>query len=141
MEVRNSLLIYRLKHYGEKLSDIKTNLQNREKQLFKPVLRILHDTSILDEILAVISKYVGQKREANANTLYAFLYRVIKSLILKEDNYEIDSKVIWETITDPEILPGVFIPNKPLSYDTIEFGPISQKRMIETCAYTYFLIL
>ena len=133
MEVRNSLLIYRLKHYGEKLSDIKTNLQNREKQLFKPVLRIFHDTSILNEILPVISKYVSQKREANANTLYAFLYRVIKGLILKEDNYEIDSKVIWETITDPEILSGVFIPNKPLSYDTVEFGPISQKGIIETC--------
>ena len=37
MEVRNSLLIYRLKHYTEKLPDIKTNLHNREKQLFKPV--------------------------------------------------------------------------------------------------------
>jgi hypothetical protein len=133
MKIRNSLLIYRLQHYGEKLSDIKTNLQNREKQLFKPVLRIFHDTTVLDEILPVISKYVSQKREANANTLYAFLYRVIKGLILKEDNYEIDSKVIWETITDPEVLPGVFIPNKPLSYDTVEFGPISQKRMIETC--------
>jgi len=133
MEIRNSLLIYRLEHYGEKLSDIKTNLQNREKQLFKPVLRIFHDTSVLAEILPVISKYVSQKREANANTLYAFLYRVIKSLIQKEDNYEIESKVIWETITDPEVLPGGFIPNKPLSYDTVEFGPISQKGIIETC--------
>lgn len=133
METRNSLLIYRLQHYGEKLPDIKTNLQNREKQLFKPVLRIFHNTTVLDEILPVISKYVQQKRETNANTLYAFLYRQIKALIQKEDNYELESKVIWETITDPETLPGEFIPNKKLSYDSVEFGPISQKAVSEMC--------
>lgn len=160
MEVRNSLLIYRLRHYREKLTNIKTNLQNREKQLFKPVLRIFHNTTVLDEILPVISKYVSQKREANANTLYAFLYRVIKDLI--QNGNEIQSKTIWETITTPikiesqiddkgkimfdengkekvkiiecpNGLQGAFIPNKPLSYDSADFGVISQKGIIETC--------
>lgn len=157
MEVRNSLLIYRLKHYGEKLPDIKTNLHNREKQLFKPVLRIFHNTSALIEILPVISKYVSQKREANANTLYAFLYRLIKHLIQTEKTNEIQSKTIWEKITtaylteldsdgkpklengeikmneNPYGLPGEFIPNKKLSYDTEEFGVISQKQIGEIC--------
>ncbi len=133
MEVRNSLLIYRLQHWQETISDIKTNLQNREKQLFKPVLRVFHDTTVLGEILPVISKYVCQKREANANTLYAFLYRHIASLIQKEDNYEIESKMIWDTLTDSEVLPGSSIANKPLSYDSTDFGPISQKQVIEMC--------
>jgi hypothetical protein len=158
MEVRNSLLIYRLKHYSEKLPDIKTNLHNREKQLFKPILRIFHNTAALIEILPVISKYVSQKREANANTLYAFLYRVIKHLIETKGTHEIESKTIWEKITvaylielgndgkpkldekeqiimseNPYCLPGEFIPNKKLSYDTEEFGVISQKQIGEIC--------
>lgn len=133
METRNSLLILRLQRFGEKMPDIKTNLQNREKQLFKSLLRIFHNTSVLDEILPVISKYVSQKREANANTLYALLYHLIKDHIRKEDSYDIESKLIWETITDPEILPGEFIPNKKLTYDSVEFGQISQKAVIEIC--------
>lgn len=157
MEIRNALLIYRLKHYGDKLPDIKTNLHNREKQLFKPVLRIFHNTSALNEILPVISKYVSQKREANANTLYAFLYRVIKHL-MDTKGLEIPSKTIWEKITTPYLiesdsdgkpqldkngqivmsenpygLAGEFIPNKKLSYDTEEFGVISQKQISEIC--------
>jgi hypothetical protein len=96
-------------------------------------LRIFHNTTVQDDLLPVISKYVCQKREANANTLYAFLYRQIKTIIQREDNYEIESKSIWETLTDPEILPGAFIPNKPLSYDSTDFGPISQKQVIEMC--------
>ncbi len=155
METRNSLLIYRLQHYGEQLPDIKTNLQNREKQLFKLLLRIFHNTSVIGEILPVISKYVSQKREANANTLYAFLYRVFKHLIHESSN-EIQSKTIWETITtgyftelddegkvklgekgqikineNPYGLQGQSITNKPLSYDSAEFGLISQKQIIE----------
>lgn len=133
MEVRNSLLIYRLQHCQDALPDIKTNLKNREKQLFKPILRVFHSTNVLDELLPVISKYVSQKREANANTLYAFIYRVIRHLIRENNSYELESKEIWKTITNPDSLPGEFNLNKVLSYESVEFGTISQKQIITIC--------
>jgi hypothetical protein len=39
-ETRNLLLLCRLLHFNEKIPNIKLNIKGREKQLFKPVLRI-----------------------------------------------------------------------------------------------------
>jgi hypothetical protein len=130
LEAKNTLLIYRLLHFKDKIPDIKLNIQNREKQLFKPVLRVFQNTQTLNELLPVISKYVSQKRESNANTLHAFLYKLITDLIKTQKTIELESVLIWNTITD--ILPGDSIPNKKLSFDSSEFGVISQKGVIES---------
>jgi len=130
-DTRNLLIFYRLLHYHDKIPDIKLNLFNREKQLFKPVLRIFQKTETLRVLLPVISKYVSEKRQKNSNTLHAFLYRIIKDLIIQENGYDLSSSLIWKNITLSEILEGEFIPNKPLSYDTVEFGLISQKMITQ----------
>jgi hypothetical protein len=128
-ETRNLLFAYRLLHCNDKIPNIELNIQNREKQLFKPVLRVFQGTETLRELLPVISKYVGQKRENNANTLYAFLYRTITDLIRAKYSAELESSLIWDTIID--LLPGEPISNKKLSYESSEFGTISQKGIIE----------
>jgi hypothetical protein len=128
-ETRNLLFVYRLLHFNDKIPNIELNIQNREKQLFKPVLRVFQGTETLRELLPVISKYVSQKRESNANTLYAFLYRTITDLIRAKDTAELESSLIWDTIID--LLPGEPISNKKLSYESSEFGTISQKGIIE----------
>jgi hypothetical protein len=130
LETRNLLLLYRLLHFKDKIPDIKLNIKNREKQLFKPILRIFQNTPTLNELLPVISKYISQRRESNANTLHAFLFRTIKDLIKAQNTAELASSLIWETMTD--VLAGSTIPNKPLSYESSEFGTISQKGIIET---------
>lgn len=56
-ETRNLLLVYRLLHYNNKIPNIQLNIQNREKQIFKPVLRVFQNTDTLKELLAVISEY------------------------------------------------------------------------------------
>jgi hypothetical protein len=129
LEVRNSLLVYRLLHFKDKIPNIKLNIQNREKQLFKPILRVFQGTQTLSELLPVISKYVSQKRESNANTLHAFLYGLITDLIKAQNTYELPSNLIWNTIK--ETLQGNDISYKPQSYDTVEFGMISQKEIIQ----------
>ncbi len=128
-DMRNTLLIFRLLHYNEKLSDIKLNIHNREKQLFKPVLRVFQNTDTLKVLLPVISKYVSQKRENNANTLHAFLYRLIKELIKQEDTPEIASSLIWDTITKEKALEGDLI--KPQTFQSVEFGQLSQKEITQ----------
>jgi hypothetical protein len=129
MDMRKRLLIYRLLHHSDKISDIKVNLENREKQLFKPLLRIFQKTETIKELVPVISKFIVQKRLKNITTLNAFLYKIIKDLIRKGNSYELSSSSIWQTITDPEMLAGEPVVNKKLSYNSVEFGEISQKQV------------
>jgi hypothetical protein len=130
LEIRNTLLVFRLLHFKDKIPDIKLNIQNREKQLFKPVLRIFQNTeTTLNELLPIISKYVSQKRESNANTLHAFLYRTIKELIEAQDTYELESGLIWNIIK--ETLTGNQVPGKSQSYESIDFGLLSQKEIVQ----------
>ena len=128
--LRNKLLIYRLCHFHDKLPSIKLNLTGRERQLFMPTIRVFQSTQILDKLRAVIGNYVSKRREANANTLLAFLYHTVMDLVKTRNTTELESSLIWNTIT--ESLPGNDLPNKPLSYDSSEFGIISQKRIVET---------
>jgi hypothetical protein len=130
MEIRNTLLVYRLLHFKDKITDIKLNIQNREKQLFKPVLRVFQSTQALEELRPVISKYISQRRESNANSLHAFLYRTVKELIEAQNTYELESGIIWNTVKDT--LQGSDIPHKPQSYDSTEFGVLSQKDIVQT---------
>jgi hypothetical protein len=129
-DVRNRLLIFRLLHYNDKIGDLKLNIANREKQLFKPILRIFQNTTTLKDLLPVISNYVNQRRDNNSNTLHAFLYRHIRYLINLHDTYQLESGLIWRTLRDT--LSGADIPNKPDSYNSTEFDEISQKMIITT---------
>jgi hypothetical protein len=130
LNTRNTLLVYRLLHFKDKIHDIKLNIQNREKQLFKPVLRVFQNTQTLHGLLPVISNYISQRRQSNANSLHAFLYRIVKELIEAQNTYELESTIIWNTIKDT--LQGSDIPHKPQSYDSIEFGVLSQKDIVQT---------
>jgi hypothetical protein len=60
-ETRNLLLVYRLLHYHDKIPDIKLNIKGREKQLFKPVLRVFQNSETLKILLPVISNYEPKK--------------------------------------------------------------------------------
>jgi hypothetical protein len=134
-EMRNTLLIVRLLHFHSVIPDIKLNIKGREKQLFKPVLRIFQNTETLAELLPVISNYVIQKREANYSSLHAFLYRAIKDLISNRQTTQLESGFIWEYIRSN--LQGADIPGKALSYDTSEFGVLSQKEITHTLEHIF----
>jgi hypothetical protein len=129
-EMRNTLLCYRLIHYHETIPNIPLNIHNREKQLFKPVLRVFQGTETLDELLPVISEYVSQKRKSDTKTLHSFLYQHIKRLIQAQNTTQLGSSLIWNSLKD--VLESKDIPNKPQSCETVEFGVISQKEIVST---------
>jgi hypothetical protein len=91
---------------------------------------VFQNTQAFDELRPVISKYISQRRESNANSLHAFLYRTVKELIEAQNTYELESGIIWNTIKG--ILQGSDTPHKPQSYDSVEFGVLSQKEIIQT---------
>lgn len=134
-EIHNTLLIARLLHFHEKIPDVKLNIKRREKQLFKPIIRIFQNAKTLDELLPVISKYVTQRREGNFNTVHAFLYRAVRDMIKSRKTSQLESGFIWEYIKSN--LQGADAPGKALSYDTSEFGVITQKEIIQTLEHVF----
>jgi hypothetical protein len=61
--------------------------------------------------------------------LHAFLYKTIKELIQIENKAELESNRIWDRIKSN--LQGDEIPNRPQSYQSVEFGEISQKGIVQ----------
>ena len=128
-ELRNTLFAYRLVHYNDKIPNIKLNITNREKQLFKPLLRVFQSTETQSELLRVVSHFVRERRELNIDSLHSTLYRLIKFLVDTEHTYVFESSGIWGELK--EWLAGSEIPYKPLSYESSQFGTISQKQITE----------
>jgi len=133
MELRNLLLVYRLLHYNEKIPDIETDLENREKQLFKPLLRLFDKSESLTELKPVIMGFVNERRKENNSTLYAFLYNMIIELIKEneenekiENKNEVSSGRIWTRLMAD--LEGEQYSKQ--SYNSVSFGSISQKDVI-----------
>ena len=77
LELRNMLLIYRLLHYHDEIPNVELNIQNREKQLFKPTFRVFQNSGkALQELKLGINKYLSDYRKSRSNTFHAFLYKV-----------------------------------------------------------------
>ena len=83
-ETHNLLFAYRLLHFHDVIPNIKLNIKNREKQLFKPILRVFQNTETFDELLLIVSHFVNRRRENNADSFHAFLYTTISELIKKK---------------------------------------------------------
>jgi len=67
--------------------------------LFKPIVRIFQNSpQVLKELLPVISNYVSQKRESNADTLTSRIYQLIKSMIQEINSAELETNKIWEKV-------------------------------------------
>jgi hypothetical protein len=134
-DLHKRLLVHKLLNYHKKIPKIYTNLQNREKQLFLPILRIFQNEKSLDGLRTVLSKFVNDKRQENVDSFHAFLYKFIKELInqqkaqLKPNPDLIQFGRYWSLITDPELNPGKEVPNKPNSYDSAVYGVFSKKEV------------
>jgi hypothetical protein len=126
-KTHNLLLAYKLLHYHEIIPDIKLRIRNREKQLFKPILRVFQNTETFKELLPVVSHYINQRRQSNYDTLEANVFRLVYGLISELRSYSLTSSQIWQEVKDA--LKGEAIPNKPLSYDTEQFGIVSQRQI------------
>jgi hypothetical protein len=134
MDLRNLLFAFRLLHFHDRFPNIKNlSLKNREKQLFKSLLRLFQGTDVSEEISEMVSYYVSKRREVNKSTLYAFVYRCIRQVI-KEQTKEphglenanvIESDRIWRYVKSN--LDGNETLSRPQSFQSIDFGEISQK--------------
>ena len=63
------------------------------------------------------------------------MYRVIKDIITDRKTTELESGFIWQYLKSN--LQGEDIPNRPLSYETSEFGEISRKEITQTFEHVF----
>lgn len=129
-ELRNLLFCYRLIHFKDKILNINLNIRNREKQLFKALLRIFQGTTTFDVLKPVISKYIRERRENKANSYHAFLYRIVRDLTKAQNTLQLKSSNISDFIKMN--VEWKEIPFKPQSIETVEFGVLSLKGVIQT---------
>ena len=129
-QTRNLLFMYRLLDHGHKFPDIKLDLTGREKQLFKPILRLFQKTRTQKELEPIISDYINDRRAGNVDSLHAYLYKIITGLI-KVHGYQLTNKQIWVKIT--EDLDGEFMYNGNTSFMSAEFGKLTQKNITSHC--------
>lgn len=127
LDVRRLLLAFRMLHYSEPIPDIDLSIQNREKQLCKPLLRLFQHSKCRHEISQTLAKLLATKREKKSNTLEAKLYRIIKRLTT-EYGRALENGLIWTTIK--EELNGEDIQGKSQSCYTVEHGQISLRQVI-----------
>jgi hypothetical protein len=141
--VRNMLLCYRLVHRNDKISNITINLKNREKQLFKPVLRLFQNTKTMPQLSIVISNYINERRKTKLSGLHSFLIQLVDDMMTDKgygnigvalaETVELDTSDIWAKVQSRT--SGQFQSEHPLTYETVEFGPVSQKN----CGRAYLL--
>ena len=118
-KTRNLLLVYRLLHHDDKYEDILLNITGREKQLFKPILRIFNNTKTQKELENVISNYINERRTANVDSHHAFIFSTVVELNNENGSHELSSKDIWDKITT---VPGEFLYKGNSKFETVDYG-------------------
>lgn len=129
-ELRNLLFCFKLIHSRDKFPNITLNIEHREKQLFKPLLRLFQGTKTQEKLLEVVSHFVNERRVTNNDTLISILYSIICNLVDSEGT-KLTCKKIWDSVKGG--IEGSEIPYKPRSYETSEFGTISQQSILQLC--------
>ena len=115
------MLIYRLIHFSDPISDIDIGVDGRDKELCKPVIQLFYNTEAQAEIEKALQKFIDEKNQRNESSIEATLYPIIANLI-SEDGNEISAGILWESIKN--VVDGHWDERKPNEYQTSEYGLI-----------------
>ena len=130
IHLRKLLLIFRLLHHNDPISNVTLNIKNRYKQLTKPLIRLFQNTESLEIIIKSLSKYVIEKNEEKINSLDSGLLFLIIDLVSDNGN-TLYNEQIWQKVK--EKFNGNEIDGKPYSYFSEDYGPISKTKITNIC--------
>jgi hypothetical protein len=138
VHIHKLLFASRLVRYNDTILDIQLNIENRNAELTKPLLRLFcseNDASIaVEEIRLALSKFIAEKNELKSNSIESAMHVTVTELIneiqrSEENNesgiYEFTNEQIWYKFK--KIINGMDI-RAELLY-SIDEGKISQKRL------------
>jgi hypothetical protein len=132
-DLRKLLLIYRMIHYEDQIPDVRLSVNGRDRQLCKSVIRLFISTKALNGIVASLSRFLADKKNKKLRSFDSYLYSVISGSEHRKGEgvtYSVSNESLWGKICS---LPGDYIPNKPQSYQTDEYGTVSKTQVTRIC--------
>ncbi len=98
--LRKLLFVFRFLHFGDKFSEVKINVKNRNAELIKPLLGLFYNTKALEKIRKALSILIKEKSTLKNNSLESKLHEALSNLMTDEDKeiYELTNGQIYEEI-------------------------------------------
>jgi hypothetical protein len=134
-DFRKLMLIYRLIHFKDEISDIDVNVQGREKELSKPIIQLFYDTEAQNEVEATLQYFLNLRTEKKEITLEPILHRVVTNLVNRYGT-ELYVKAIWDELR-ASISDGYYDEKKPNEYQTLEYGTIYNNSISNILEHTF----
>jgi hypothetical protein len=110
MTFRKLMLVYRLMHFKDPITDIDIGVKGRNKELCKPYIQLFYGTNVQEEIEQTLQKYLDTKNQKKSTSLEYALLPIIE-LINEERSKLISVSRVWQKITTK--LDGLSAFDKP----------------------------
>ena len=121
MQFRKLLLIYRIKHFKDPISDLNIGVEGRDKELVKHSIQLFHGCKCLNEVTDTLQYFLDRKNEKKESSIESILLQIVANLV-KYNGPEISSKSIWNELM--EEIPGTLNEKNPNEYHTNDYGTI-----------------
>ncbi len=141
VHIHKLLFAVRLVRYNDIIPDIQINIENRNAELTKPLLRLFSSRAdapiAVEEIRLALSKFIAEKNELKSNSIESKMYLAINDLIressenLNSDEYNglEDYTFTNQQIFDKckHIMNGMTL--SEASFYSIEYGKVTHKQI------------
>jgi hypothetical protein len=136
-DFRKLMLIYRLIHFQDAITDIDIGLEGREKELTKPIIQLFYNSQAQSEVEATLQYFLKLKSEKKEITLEPVLYPIVVNLVAqsKRPDKEISVAEIWEQIRAD--IEGYYDEKKPHEYQTLDYGTIYNNTISNILEHTF----
>jgi hypothetical protein len=121
MLFRKLLLVYRLRHFKDPISELDIGVEGRDKELVKHSIQLFYGCRCLNEVRETLQYFLDLKNEKKESTMESILLQIVATLV-KYEGPEISSQKIWNTLM--EEIPGMLNEKNPNEYYTEDYGTI-----------------
>lgn len=135
IDFRKLMLVYRLIHFKDPITDVDVGIRGRNKELVKPYIQLFYGTSVQSDIENTLQTFINTKNEKKSNSLEHELVPIILNLIRKEGNDLVSVSKVWQEIVATFGGRAYINVNGeecyPDEYHTSEYGTLYKKSVIK----------
>ena len=129
--MRNKLLIWKIQRIGQK-HQFKSDLVRRDQELWEDFLGVFENTKFFEQAQDVVRHYIKQRQKSITNSFEAKIFKILVENLIED---EIESRVLWDSLTNGENLTGEFDSwnKKTFVFDEfdVKLTPNSLKNLVE----------
>src|SRR5215831_14477091 len=94
------MLVYRLVHHKDVITDIDIGIKRRNKELCKPYIQLFYGSAVQQEIEETLQKFLDAKNNRKSTSQESVLLPIILELITSNHSTTILVSTIWDKITN-----------------------------------------